>query len=141
MTLPQPPHQFYAAGYHPHPFWAPDARRHWVATWDVICTAALSAVLLVMAAVAAWLSRFFAFAADKCPSDGCQPVPHHVDAFIYPVTWGGIGFALLIGAVGPFLSLWRRWRMFFWSLTAIGIVIASVVAGFAMTSYSARFWH
>lgn len=141
MTLPQPPHHFYSADCHPPHPWAPPARRPRLATWDVICTAILSAVLLMVAAGAAWLSLFFAFAADKCPSDGCQPVPYRVDAFIYPVTWGGIGLALLIGAVGPFLSAWRRWRMFFWPLIAIGIVIAGLMAGFAMTSYSARYWH
>lgn len=141
MTLPQPPHHFYSADYYPRHPWAPAACRPRVATWDVICTAVLSAVLLMVAAGAAWLSLFFAFAADKCPSDGCQPVPYHVDAFIYPVTWGGIGLALLIGAVGPLLSVWRRWRMFFWLLTAIGIAIAGLMAGFAMTSYSAQYWH
>jgi uncharacterized protein involved in exopolysaccharide biosynthesis len=57
------------------------------------------------------------------------------------VTWGGIGVAVLVGVVGPLISVWRRWRMFFWSVIAVCLVIASLVAGFAMTAYSARHWH
>ncbi len=47
MTLPQLPHHFYSANYYPPHPWAPAARRPRVATWDIICTALLSAVLLM----------------------------------------------------------------------------------------------
>jgi hypothetical protein len=43
--------------------------------WDVICTVALWVVLVVAAGTAMWLSLFFGFAADTCPTAGGPPVP------------------------------------------------------------------
>ena len=142
MTPPQQPPNPHPAYQHWAQYERPLAPRQGrVATWDVICSAVLWAILFIAAAVAAWLSLFFAFASDACPTDGCQPVPFHIDAFIYPVTWGGIGIALLLATAGSLVSVWRRWYMFFWPLIGIGTVMTSFLAGFAMTAYSARHWH
>lgn len=145
MTPPQEPIKRHP-GYHPYHPWSPyerqpPPRRDRVAPWDVICTIVVWVVLLVAAAAAAWLSLLFAFATDKCPTDGCPPVPFGIDAWIYPVTWGGIGLALAVAAIGPLVSIRRRWYMFVWPVVAIGMVVKSFLAGFAMTGFSARYWH
>lgn len=129
---------------HPHPGSVPlpSAAQHQprLTSWDVVCTVALWAVLVAAAAAGMWLSLFFGFAADTCPTDGCPPVPLSIDEWVYPVTWGGIGVALALAVIGPFVSLWRRWYMLIWPAIGIGIVIASWVAGFAMTAYSQTYW-
>jgi len=66
--------------------------------WDVICTIALWVVLVLAAGTAMWLSLFFGFATDTCPTAGCPPVPLGIDELIYPVTWGGIGVAFRFGS-------------------------------------------
>ncbi len=140
MTLPRPP--FYP-GYHPYhpplPYQQQPVRRSAVATWDVICTAVAWSVLVMAALAAGWVSLFFAFATDSCSGD-CPPVPYGIDNWIYPVTWGGIAVALLMGTLGPLISISRRWYMVIWPLVALVIVIVSIVAGFAMTAFSARYW-
>ena len=108
--------------------------------WDVVCTVALWVVLVVSAGTAMWLSLFFGFATDMCPTDGCPPTPLGIDDLIYPVTWGGIGVAFAIAVIGPFVSLWRRWYMLIWPTVGIGVVIASFIAGFAMIAYSQQYW-
>jgi hypothetical protein len=142
MTLPQPPS---SPRYYPYQPPLPyemrqPVRTNRVATWDVICTAVAWSVLFMAAAAATWVSLFFAFATDSCSGD-CPPVPYGIDNLIYPVTWGGIAVALIMATFGPVVSIWRRWYMFVWPTVALGIVIVSIVAGFAMTAFSARYWH
>jgi hypothetical protein len=107
--------------------------------WNVICTVVLWVMLVAVAGAAMWLSLTFGMAADMCPTGGCPSVPFGIDALIYPVTWGGIGLAFAVAVVGPFVSLWRRWHMLIWPTVAIGIVVASFLAGFAMTAYSQQY--
>ncbi len=144
ITDVTPPHPSSYPGHYPYPplpypHQRP-VRRSRVATWDVICTAVAWSVLVMAAVAATWISLFFAFATDSCSGD-CPPVPYGIDNLIYPVTWGGIALALIMATFGPVVSLWRRWYMFVWPIVALGIVIVSIVAGFAMTSFSARYWH
>jgi hypothetical protein len=77
---------------------------------------------------------------NTCPTAGCPAVPPKIDELIYPVKWGGIGVAFAVAVVDPFVSLWRRRYMLIWPAVAIGIVIASFVAGFAMTAFSQQYW-
>jgi hypothetical protein len=56
------------------------------------------------------------------------------------VAWGGIAVAFAVAVIGPFVSVWRRWYMVIRLAVGIGIVIASFVAGFAMTSFSQQYW-
>jgi hypothetical protein len=97
-------------------------------------------MLVLSAGTAMWLSLFFAFTSDTCPTADCPPVPLGIDELIYPVTWGGIGVGFAVAVIGPFVSLWRRWYMLIWPAVAIGVVIASFVAGFAMTAFSQQYW-
>ena len=57
------------------------------------------------------------------------------------MTWGGVGVAFVVAAVGPLVSLWRRWYMFIWPAVAVGVVIVSYLAGFALTEFSEKYWH
>lgn len=141
MTFPhQPPYPGYYPYHPPLPYQQRQGlRRSRVATWDVVCTAIAWSVLFMAAVAATWVSLFFAFATDSCSGD-CPPVPYGIDNWIYPVTWGGIAVALTMGTFGPLISIWRRWYMFVWPAIALVIVIVSVVAGFAMTEFSARYW-
>jgi hypothetical protein len=87
-----------------------------------------------------WLSLFFGFATDMCPTASCPPVPLGIDELIYPVTWAGIGVAFAVAVIGPFVSWWRRWYMLIWPAVGTGFVIASFLAGFAMTALSQQSW-
>jgi len=49
--------------------------------------------------------------------------------------------AFVVAAVGPLVSLWRRWYMFIWPAVAVGVVIVSYLAGFALTEFSEKYWH
>ncbi|HYB38039.1 MAG TPA: hypothetical protein VEF72_21445 [Mycobacterium sp.] len=118
----------------------PPRRRVRVAVWDVICTVAIWTMLVVVATTTSWPSRLFGFVADVCPADSCAPVPFGIDLWIYPVVWGGIGAAIAAAVIGPFVSLFKGWYMFFWPVMAIVIVILSSLAGSAMTAFSQHYW-
>lgn len=102
-----------------------------VAVWDVICTVAVWVVLVILAVTAAWLSSLPGFAADMCRTDNCPPLG--LDDLFYPVTRGGTVAAFVVAVIGPFVSLRRRHSMFIWPVLAVGILIVSYVAGYAMT--------
>ena len=84
----------------------PPTLRLRVATWDVICTVVLTALLLYLATATTWPTRLFGFLRDVCVGETCGPVPYGVDMYIYPVVWGGIGAAFLLGLL-PCLSPWH----------------------------------
>jgi hypothetical protein len=109
--------------------------------WDVACTIALLATLLVAATGTDWGSRLFAFLKDVCTGDECPPVPYGVDFYIYPVVWGGIGAAIAAAVVGPVVSLLKGWYLFFWPLLAIAIVVFSAVIGSILTTFCSQYWH
>src|SRR5271170_7539177 len=109
--------------------------------WDVSCTVALLATLVVVAAATDWYSALFGFLKDVCTGDECPPVPFGVDFYIYPVVWGGIGAAIAAAVLGPVVSLLKGWYLSFWPLLAIAIVVFSSVAGSMLTAYSVPYWH
>lgn len=112
-----------------------------LARWDVICTVAILAVLVVVAATTTWISRLFGFLADVCTGEDCPPAPLNVDLYIYPVVWGGIGAAIAAAVIGPVVSLVKGWYMFFWPILAIAILVLASLAGSLLTRFSEPYWH
>jgi hypothetical protein len=109
--------------------------------WDVTCTVALLAGLLVAATATDWGSRLFAFLKDVCTADDCAPVPYGVDFYIYPIVWGAIGAAIAAAVLGPVVSLLKGWYLTFWPLLAIAIIMFGSAAGAALTAYCSQYWH
>jgi hypothetical protein len=120
---------------------APPVLRLRLVPWDVICTIALLATLLVAATATDWGSRLFGFLKDVCTGDDCPPVPYGVDFYIYPVVWGSIGAAIAAAVVGPVVSLLKGWYLSFWPLLAIAIIVLSSVAGSVLTAFCSQYWH
>jgi hypothetical protein len=120
---------------------APPVLRLRLVPWDVTCTLALLATLVVAATATDWGSRLFGFLKDVCTGDDCPPVPYGVDFYIYPLVWGGIGAAIAAAVIGPVVSLLKGWYLSFWLLLAIGIVVLSSLAGSILTAYCSQYWH
>ncbi len=119
---------------------APRILRLRLAAWDVICTAALLVLLIVLATATTWPARLFGFLANVCEGESCGLVPYGVDMYIYPVVWGGIGAAVAAAVVGPLVSLLKGWYMSFWPVLALALIMVSSVAGSILTTFSARYW-
>jgi len=109
--------------------------------WDVGCTIALLATLVVAATGTDWGSRLFGFLKNVCTGDDCAPVPYGVDFYIYPLVWGGIGAAIAAAVVGPVVSLLKGWYLCFWPLLAIAVVVVSWAAGSVLTAFCSQYWH
>lgn len=131
MTSPQQPDVHHPD--HPLSGHSPRAR---VNIWDLISTVAVSIVLVVGAAMAAWISLYYGYARDSCLTADCPPAPLRTDTWFYPVTWAGTLSALVVAAIGPVVSLrWHR-PMWIWPVIGIGVVIASYAVGFAVTEFA-----
>ncbi|GBE66178.1 hypothetical protein MFM001_26400 [Mycobacterium sp. MFM001] len=111
-----------------------------LALWDLICTAAIWVVVVVVAVTTGLPSHLFGFLAQVCPADNCPPAPFGIDQWIYPVVWGGIGAAAAAAVIGPFVSVVKGWYLFFWPLLAVAIVMLSSLAGSAITAFSEPYW-
>jgi hypothetical protein len=120
---------------------APRVIRLRVVPWDVICTVALLALLVVLATATSWPAKLFGFLADVCLEDTCGPVPYGIDLYIYPVVWGGVGAAVAAAVIGPLVSLVKGWYMCFWPVLALATIIVSSVAGSVITTFSQQYWH
>jgi len=118
----------------------PPTLRLRVAAWDVICTIALLALLIILATATTWPTKLFGFLGDVCTGETCGAVPYGLDMYIYPVVWGGIGAAIAAAGIGPFVSLLKGWYMSFWPVLALAVLMVSSVAGFMLTTYSERYW-
>ena len=112
-----------------------------LAPWDVVCTIALILALVIVATTTDWPAQLFGFLADVCTDDTRAPAPFGIDFFIYPVVWGGAGAALAAVIVGPVVSLLKGWYMSFWPVLALLVILASAVAGSAITAFSHDYWH
>lgn len=112
-----------------------------LAPWDVVCTIALTTLLVVLATTTSWPSQLFGFLADVCTDDTCAPTPFGIDFYIYPVVGGGVGAAFAAAIIGPFVSLLKGWYMSFWPVLALMLVIVSAVAGSAITTFSNNYRH
>ena len=119
---------------------APRVLRLRIAAWDVVCTATLLALLVVLATATTWPTRLFGFLAHVCEADTCGTVPFGIDYYIRPVVWGGIGAAIAAAGIGPFVSLLKGWYMSFWPVLSLALLMVSSVAGSIMTTFSERYW-
>ena len=119
----------------------PPVLRPRLVPWDVTCTVALLAALLVAATATDWGSRLFGFLEAVCTGDDCLPVPYGVDFYIYPLVWGGIGAAIAAAVVGPVVSMLKGWYLYVWPLLAIALIIGSSGAGSVLTAYCSQYWH
>jgi len=119
---------------------APRVLRLRVAVWDVLCTAALSILLVVLVTATTWPERLFGFLASVCEGETCGSVPFGLDMYIHPVVWGGIGAAVAAAVIGPFVSLLKGWYMSFWPVLALTLIMVSSVAGSMLTTFSGRYW-
>ncbi|HTX93830.1 MAG TPA: hypothetical protein VME67_02700 [Mycobacterium sp.] len=112
-----------------------------LAPWDVVCTAALSILLIVLATETTWPARLFGFLGNVCEDETCGLVPFGVDMYIHPVVWGGIGAAMTAAVIGPLVSILKGWYMSFWPVVALALIMFSSVAGSVLTIFSERYWH
>ncbi|OHV04400.1 hypothetical protein [Mycobacterium talmoniae] len=129
-----PPHQpDPSAGDHTDPAPVADDQpriiRLRIVPWDVICTVALLALLVVVATTTDWWPRLFGFLDDVCAEDDCPPAPFGINYYVYPVVWGGLGAAVAAAILGPFVSLLKGWYMCFWMAIALAMVLLSSLVG------------
>lgn len=130
------PYDAYESDYQP-----PPTLRLRLAPWDVISTAVLLTLLVVLATATNWPWRLYGFLSDVCTGETCGLVPFGVDMYIYPVVWGGIGAAVAAAGVGPFVSLLKGWYMSFWPVLSLTILMVSSVVGDFLTIFSESYWH
>ncbi len=119
---------------------APRVIRLRLAAWDVTCTVALLALLIVLATATTWPNRLFGFLDHVCADETCGPVPFGIDYYIRPLVWGGIGAASAAAVVGPLVSMLKGWYMSFWPVLALTLIMVSSVAGSLLTMFSERYW-
>lgn len=111
-----------------------------LAPWDVLCTVALSILLVILATATSWPTRLFGFLGNVCEDDTCGMVPFGADMYIHPVVWGGVGAAITAAVVGPVISILKGWYMSFWPVLALTLIMVSSVAGSMLTTFSERYW-
>ncbi|WP_051465284.1 hypothetical protein [Mycobacterium genavense] len=112
-----------------------------VAPWDLVATLTLVTLLIILATATTWPTKLYGFLGEVCSDESCGLVPFGIDAYIYPVVWGGIGAAIAAAGIGPFVSLLKGWHMSFWPVLSLALIMVSSVIGDALTVFSARYWH
>jgi hypothetical protein len=113
--------------YPPYPLPPPPPQRHSVV--DITFTVILAALAGLSALGAVSFSFFFVMATDSCGSHSCN-----FDALgaAYIVTWGGIGLAILIGAVGIIVAAVRNYLMWIWPAISLVLIAVSTGIGVAL---------
>jgi hypothetical protein len=119
---------------------APRVLRVRLAPWDVLCTVAMSTLLVILATSTSWPTRLFGFLANVCLGDECGLVPFGADMYIHPVVWGGVGAAIAAAVVGPVVSILKGWYMSFWPVLALALIVGSAVVGSLLTVFSQPYW-
>jgi hypothetical protein len=119
------PQQPYYPGYQPG---YPPQRHTGI---DIALTVILSALAVISALCAVSFSFFFVMATDSCGSRRCD---YDALGAAYLVTWGGIGLAILVGAVGIIVAAVRKMTMWFWPAGSLLIIIASTGAGLSLAN-------
>jgi hypothetical protein len=111
--------------YYPPP--PPPPQRHSVV--DITFTVILAALAALCAFAAVSFSFFFVMATDSCGSHSCN-----FDALgaAYVVTWGGIGLAIVIGAVGIIVAAVRNYLMWIWPAISLVLITVSTGIGLAL---------
>ncbi|QIS06915.1 hypothetical protein F5X71_35480 [Nocardia brasiliensis] len=101
-------------------------------TWDVILTIVLYCAAVVAGLIAAYLTVFFAFAADACGS-GRTCHDEYLNA-AFAVSWGGTAAALVVSLVMIIVAAVKRWLMFYWPILAMAVIVGSFVCGASLAS-------
>ena len=116
---------------YPRPYYPPPVppRRHSVA--DITITVVLSVLAGFGALGAVSFSFYFVMATDSCGSRSCN-----FDALnaAYMVTWGGIGVAILVGAVGIIVAAVRNRLMWIWPAVSLLLIVASTGIGVSLAN-------
>jgi len=119
---------------------APRVLRVRLAPWDLLCTVALYALIIVLATLTSWPSRLFGFLGNVCIGDECGLVPFGADMYIYPLVWGGVGAAITAGVIGPVVSILKGWYLSFWPVLTLALIVGSAMVGSALTVFSQPYW-
>ncbi|MFE3195176.1 hypothetical protein ACFXHA_39660 [Nocardia sp. NPDC059240] len=96
-------------------------------TWDVVLGWVLYAFAVPLGMFTAYITVFFAFAADSC-SSGVDCAYAYVDWGIW-LSWGGTAFALISALVMLLISTFKGWLMWYWPVLSMAMIIASFVGG------------
>lgn len=103
----------------------PSERRR-LSVVDVLVTMLFVPAALVVAALAFWMSLWFAAITDSCV-DRCNDIALTA---AYGITWGGIALGLVVMSVGVIWSLVTGRLAFYWPLMSI----AATVVGFGFAA-------
>jgi hypothetical protein len=98
---------------------------------DITLTVILAALAVLGAVGAVSFSFFFVMATDSC---GSRPCNFDALTAAYIVTWGGIGLAVLIGAVGIIVAAVRNHLMWVWPAISLVLVALSTGIGLALAN-------
>jgi hypothetical protein len=107
----------------------PPPQRHSVV--DITLTVVLGALAGLAALGAVSFSFFFVMATDSCGSHSCD---YDALGAAYVVTWGGIGLAVVIGAVGIIVAAVRNHLMWIWPAVSLALIIVSTGIGLALAN-------
>jgi hypothetical protein len=125
---PQYPNPYYP-GYQPgYPPPSPPRRHSGV---DIALTVILSVLAAAFALGSVSFSFFFVMATDSCGPRHCD---YDALGAAYLVTWGGIGLAILVAAVGIIVAAIRKQTMWFWPAASLLIIIATTGAGLSLAN-------
>jgi hypothetical protein len=106
-----------------YPYPPAHRRRHSVV--DITITSILSAVAGLAALGSLSFSLFFAMATDSC-DEHCN---YNALNAAYVVTWGGVAFAVLVGASGVIVAAVRGWVMWVWPALALALIVTALAIG------------
>jgi hypothetical protein len=114
-----------------HPGYPPPIppRRHSVV--DITLTVILGALAGVGALAAVSFSFFFVMATDSC---GSHPCKYDALGAAYVVTWGGIGVAILVGAIGIIVAAVRHRLMWVWPAVSLVLIVVSTGIGVSLAN-------
>jgi hypothetical protein len=98
---------------------------------DIALTVILSVVAAAFALGAVSFSFFFVMATDSCGPRHCN---YDALGAAYAVTWGGIGVAILVGAVGIVVAAIRKMTMWYWPAGSLALIVASTGTGLSLAN-------
>ena len=116
---------------YPYPYNPPvPPQRH--SALDITLTVIFSAIAGVAALTAVSFSFFFVMATDSC--GGSHQCNFDALGAAYLATWGGIGVAILVGAVGIIVAAVRHRLMWIWPASALVLIGLSTGVGVSLAN-------
>jgi hypothetical protein len=107
----------------------PPPRRH--SSVDITVTVILAVLAGLSAVAAVSFSFFFVMATDSCGAHSCN---YDSLTAAYVVTWGGIGVAVLVGAVGIIVAAVRHRLMWIWPAAALLLIAVCTGIGASLAN-------